>query len=181
VALTLVDVAHRLRELIAALDLRAPHVGDPRVVAVARDAAALPEKALRGLADLADGTRSAALRHETVFPATPGAVAALTIPEFAFAHDELEGRRVPSLERVCGTFADDANRALVWCIRFGALKNWSTRSDVMARVTANPSTLRDACEAAAGFPLNQRWEFDPEGFGSAIEAVAVRRAGEKPH
>jgi len=181
VALTLTDVAQRLRELIAALDRRAPRGEDPREVAVARDAAALRQKAVRGLTDPADRTRSVAPHYGTDFPATPGTVAALTTLEFAFAHDELEGRRAPTLERICGTFADDANRALVWCIRFGALKNWSSRSDAMARVTADPSTLRDACEAAAGFPLNQRWEFDPEGFGSAIEAVAVRRAGGKPH
>ena len=180
-ALTLAGVAGRLRELIEALDRRVPRNGHPDETAVVRDAADLREKAVKGLADMGQTISGARPLNRTAFPATPGAVAVLTIQEFAFAHDELECRRVPSLERVCGMFANDANRALVWCIRFGALKNWSTRSDVIAQVTASPSTLREACEAAAGFPLNQRWEFDPEGFRSAIEAVAVRRAGEKPH
>lgn len=180
-ALSLAGVAERLRELIEALDRRVPRIGHPDETAVVRDAADLREQAVKGLADMVPATSGARPPDRTAFPATPGAVAALTTQEFAFAHDELEGRHVPSLERICGTFAHDANRALVWCIRFGALKNWSTRTDVMARVTADPSTLRDACEAAAGFPLNQRWEFDPDGFGSAIEAVAVRRAGGKPH
>lgn len=180
-ALSLTGVAERLRELIEALDRRVPRIGHPDETAVVRDAADLREKAVRGLADAGRTTARARPPNRTAFPATPGVVAVLTIQEFAFAHDELDGRRVPSLERICRTFADDANRALVWCIRFGALKNWSARTDVMARVTADPSTLRDACEAAADFPLNQRWEFDPADFGSAIEAVAVRRAGGKPH
>jgi hypothetical protein len=111
----------------------------------------------------------------TAFPATPGDVAALTIQEFAFDLDELDGNRAPSIDRVCRTFMDDANRALVWWIRFGALKAWYDRTDVMARPT-HSSTLRDACEAAASFPLNHCWEFDAEDFGSAIETVAVKRA-----
>jgi hypothetical protein len=177
VALTLTGVAHRLREVIAALDRRIPRVGDPREAAGVRDAAALREDAGRGLVDLAGRTRPVApVSKTTAFPATPDAVSALAIQEFAFDLDDLVGQRVPSLERVCGSFADDANRALVWCIRFGALKNWSGRVGVLARLTADPSAFRDAREAAAGCPLNPRWEFDPEDFGSAIEAVAVRRA-----
>ena len=59
--------------------------------------------------------------NHTAIPATPGDVATLTVQEFTLDLDELEGNRVPSMERVCRTFMDDANRALVWWIRFGAL------------------------------------------------------------
>jgi hypothetical protein len=112
--------------------------------------------------------------EHTAFPATPGDVATLTVQEFDL--DELDGDRVPSMERVCRTFMDDANRALVWWIRFEALKNWCARTDGMARSTSDSWIVRDACEAAASFPLNHLWEFDPEDFGFAVEAVAVRRA-----
>jgi len=113
--------------------------------------------------------------NPTAFPVTPGDVAALTVQEFTFDVDELDGNRAPSMERVCRTFMDDANRALVWWIRFGALNAWYARADVMAR-TSGSSTLRDARAAAASFPLNHRWEFDHEDFGCAIEAVTVKRA-----
>jgi hypothetical protein len=111
----------------------------------------------------------------TAFPATPGEVAALTPQEFTFDLDELDGNRVPSMERVCRTFMDDANRALVWWIRFEALKVWCARTDVMARLNAGLVTLRDACDVAASFPLNHHWEFEPDNFRSAIEAVTVAR------
>lgn len=112
----------------------------------------------------------------TVFPATPGDVAILTVREFTFDLDELDGNRVPSIERVCRTFMDDANRAVVWWIRFGAFKNWCARTDVIVGSTSDLSFLRDACEVAAGFPLNHLWEFDPEGFGFAVETASVKRA-----
>ena len=114
--------------------------------------------------------------NHTAFPATPGDVATLTVQEFTFDLDELDGNRVPSMERVCRTFMDDANRAVVWWIRFGALKNWCARTDVIARSTFDSWTSRDACEVAASFPLNHLWEFDSEGFGFAVETWAVRRA-----
>ena len=113
----------------------------------------------------------------TAFPATPRDVVELTVQEFTFDLDELDGDRVPSMERVCRTFMDDANRALVWWIRFAALKNWCSRTDVMARLTADLRTLRNACEVAASFPLNHRWEFDSEPFGSAIDAATESRGG----
>jgi hypothetical protein len=50
--------------------------------------------------------------NATAFPATPGDVAALTVQEFTLELDELDGHRAASLERVCRTFMDDANRAL---------------------------------------------------------------------
>lgn len=111
----------------------------------------------------------------TAFPVTPGDVAALTVQEFTFDLDELDQNQAPSMERVCRTFMNDANRALVWWIRFEALQAWYASSEVMLR-TSDVSTVRDAYEAAASFPLNHRWEFDAEGFGSAIGAVAVKRA-----
>jgi hypothetical protein len=112
----------------------------------------------------------------TAFPATPGDVVALTIQEFTFDLDELDGNRVPSMERVCRTFMDDANRALVWWIRFGALKAWCAGSEAMARLTSGTVTLRDACEVAASFPLSHRWEFETDDFCAAIEAVRRGRA-----
>jgi hypothetical protein len=114
--------------------------------------------------------------NRTDFPATPGDVATLTPQEFTFDLDELDGKRVPSMERVCRTFMDDANRALVWWIRFEALKIWCARTDVMAQLNSGSMTLRDACDVAASFPLNHRWEFEMNDFCSAIEAVTVRRA-----
>jgi hypothetical protein len=41
----------------------------------------------------------------------------------------------------------------------------------MARLTSGSMTLQDACEVAASFPLNHQWEFEPDDFRSAIEAV----------
>jgi hypothetical protein len=116
------------------------------------------------------------MMNYTAFPATPRDVAALTVQEFIFDLDELDGNRVPSMERVCRTFMDDANRALVWWIRFGALRAWCGRTDAMARLNADSMALRDACAIAASFPLNHRWEFEPVDFCSAIEAVTVSRA-----
>lgn len=55
--------------------------------------------------------------NHTAFPATPGDVATLTVQEFTFDLDELDVNQMPSMERVCRTFLD-ANRALVWWIRF---------------------------------------------------------------
>jgi hypothetical protein len=112
----------------------------------------------------------------TAFPATPQDVAALTVREFTFDLDQLDAHRVPSLERVCRIFINDANRALVWWIRFEAFRTWCARTDVMTRATSGASIVRDACEAAASFPLNHLWEFDPMDFARAVEDMAVRRA-----
>ena len=51
----------------------------------------------------------------TVFPALPGDVAVLTAGEFAF---DLEWNNAASLDEVCRRSGNDANRALVWFIRF---------------------------------------------------------------
>jgi len=173
VAVSLTDVARRLRELIVALDRRAPRSEHAGEAAIARDAAALREKAVNRLAEIADKKTPAA---DTAFPSTPGDVAALTVQEFTFDLDQLDGNRVPSLDHVCRTFRDDANRALVWWIRFGALRNWCERTDVTTRSTSDSRIVRDACEVAASFPLNHLWEFDPIDFGRAVDGMAVKRA-----
>jgi hypothetical protein len=111
-----------------------------------------------------------------IFPDTPRHVATLTVEEFTFDLDELDGDRVPSMERVCRTFMDDANRALVWWIRFGAFRSWCAKSDVATQSESDLWILRDACAVAASFPLNHLWEFDPTDFGFAVAALAVRRA-----
>jgi hypothetical protein len=112
----------------------------------------------------------------TSFPATPDDVVTLSIQEFTFNLDDFDGNRAPSMECVCRTFLDDANRALVWWIRFAALKNWCGRTDVSARLSSGAWTVQDACEVAASFPLNHDWEFDPVHFDSAIDAATERRA-----
>ena len=112
----------------------------------------------------------------TAFPVTPGDVAALTPQEYTFDLDELDGNRVPSMERVCRTFMDDANRALIWWIRFVALKAWCARTDVMAQLSNGSVTLRAACDVAASFPLNHHWEFEMDDFCSAIEEATLTRA-----
>jgi len=100
----------------------------------------------------------------TAFPATPDEVAVLTPQEFTFDLDDLDGNLAPSMDRVCRTFIVDANRALVWWIRFGALKAWCARTDVMARLNSGSMTLQDARDVAASFPLNHCWEFEPAPF-----------------
>jgi hypothetical protein len=116
------------------------------------------------------------MMNRTAFPATPDEVAALTPQEFTFDLDDFDGNQAPSMERVCQTFMDDANRALVWWIRFGALKAWCARTDVTARLNSGSMTLQDARDVAASLPLNHCWEFEPAPFYSALEAVTVRRA-----
>ncbi len=55
------DVAGELRELIAALDRRVPHVERAGEASIARDAALLREKAVKRLAELVGQTRSTAV------------------------------------------------------------------------------------------------------------------------
>jgi hypothetical protein len=108
----------------------------------------------------------------TMFPVRPSDVAALTVKEFT---SDLELSHAPSIDAVCRTFAHDANRALVWLIRFRALKAWCARADQTAWLSAGAGTYRDACEAAASFTLNDCWEFDAEDFCCAVEIVISRR------
>jgi hypothetical protein len=60
VAVILSEVARTLRELIAALDARVPRVENAGEAAIARDAAALRDKAVNRLAEIAEQTTSAA-------------------------------------------------------------------------------------------------------------------------
>ena len=53
-AVTTSDLTRELEELIAALDRRVPRVEEVGEAAIARDAAALREKAINRLAELAD-------------------------------------------------------------------------------------------------------------------------------
>jgi hypothetical protein len=122
------------------------------------------------------GDRGAERMNHTAFPATPKDVAALTVQEFTFDLDQLDAHRAPSLARICGLFIDDANRALVWWIRFEAFRNWCAASGIVTRSTSDAWIVRDAREAAASFPLNHLWEFDPMDFARAVEGMAARRA-----
>jgi hypothetical protein len=105
----------------------------------------------------------------TIFPTLPSEVAVLTTAEFAF---DLELHNAPSLEEVCRRFANDANRALVWLIRFRALKTWCARDDIAQWMSA--ARIPHICEVAAGFELNPQWEFDPEAFCLAVDTICNR-------
>jgi hypothetical protein len=105
----------------------------------------------------------------TPFPIGPSDVVALTVPEFAC---ELDVEASVSLDAICRRFHDDANRALVWFIRFRALTAWCERIDVAQWLRAEPSQAHRACQLAASFDLNEAWEFDGERFRLAVESVA---------
>ncbi len=172
------DLARRLGELVAALDRRAPRAGNPGESAIARDAATLRESAVGRLAAIVTPSGPAdagdpaleATTHRTAFPATPADVVALTVKEFTLDLDERNANRAPTLERVCRTFFDDGNRALIWWIRFEALKAWCARAEVKARLNSGSLTLQDAWDQAASFPLNGHWEFELPDFCSAVES-----------
>ena len=107
----------------------------------------------------------------TPFPARPGEVVSLTVQEFTCGIDlNVE----PSIAFVCKRFLHDANRALVWLIRFRALKAWYTRADTNAWPSSAGYCQR-ACEVAASFALNDEWGFDAEDFGSAVQSLSLRR------
>ena len=104
----------------------------------------------------------------TPFPATAREVVALTVAEFTC---ELELNASCSFDRACARFCEDANLAVVWLIRFRALTAWCDRADISAWLQVHPASLRDACEIAASFALNDEWEFDAEPFRSAVQSV----------
>jgi hypothetical protein len=79
-----------------------------------------------------------------------------------------------SIDFACQRFLDDANRALVWVIRFRALSAWRLRRDTAAWLTSSPAHNQHACAVAASFQLNGDWEFDAEAFRSAVESVISR-------
>jgi hypothetical protein len=107
--------------------------------------------------------------RRTPFPASPCDVVALSVPEFTC---ELDLKGSVSLEEVCRRFLDDADRAVVWFIRFHALTAWCERIDVAQWLRSEPLHTRHARELAASFDLNEAWEFDAERFRSAVESVA---------
>src|SRR5690242_17318450 len=107
--------------------------------------------------------------RRTPFPVSPGDVVTLSVPEFTC---ELDLDRSVPLDAVCRQFVEDTNRAVVWVIRFRALKTWCERTDVAQWLHAEPSHAHRACELAASFDLNDAWEFDPDRFRSAVESVA---------
>jgi len=104
----------------------------------------------------------------TPFPARPCDVVPLTVLEFACA---LDLDAATSLDIGCRRFLDDANRALVWFIRFRALLAWCERGDIAVWLTSRASHALHACEVAASFELNDQWQFDAEAFRSAVESI----------
>jgi hypothetical protein len=112
--------------------------------------------------------------YSTLFPTRPIDVVALTVQEFM---SDLDMDHAPSLDVICRRFVADANLALVWWIRFGALKAWCTRADMIDWLrTAEAHTSRDLCEVAASLELNDRWEFDAERFCSAVDVMVSQRS-----
>ena len=109
----------------------------------------------------------------TAFPTKPADVVALTSREFSFDVDRSDA---PTLDVVCALFVDDVNRALVYLIRFRALKEWRARADVTDWLNAGSRTSSDVCEVAARFALNDQWQFDPDGFCTAVDAVVSGRS-----
>jgi len=114
----------------------------------------------------------------TIFPTLPSEVAVLSTGEFVF---DLELNNAPSLEEICKRFGNDANRALVWFIRFRALKTFTARDGIAQWMTA--ARMPHICEVAARFGLNHQWEFDAEAFCLAVDAMCNRarlERGEEP-
>ena len=93
---------------------------------------------------------------------------ALTVLEFTCDLD-LNGSM--TVESACHRFLDDANRALVWLIRFHALAAWSERAEIAPWLQSDASHAEHAGELAASFALNDEWEFDASRFRSAVEAA----------
>ena len=105
----------------------------------------------------------------TPFPTHPGDVAVLTVPEFT---SDLDLNAAVSFDVVCRRFDNDANRALVWFIRFRALTDWRARADIAAWLRVEPRHRQNACRLAASFELNEDWAFDADRFRSALEGEA---------
>jgi hypothetical protein len=104
----------------------------------------------------------------TPFPTSPSDVAVLTVPEFACA---LDLSAPVTIDDICQRFVDDANRALVWLIRFRALTAWCERVDTVPWLRAEPVRAQHACAVAASFTLNEDWEFDADQFRSAVQST----------
>jgi hypothetical protein len=166
----------RLSRLSVDVDLdHVAYPGRQRILAVQRLRrgverlpTALPQEPPVSAGALAMETPQVRMRM-TPFPSRASEVVALTVPEFT---SELDLSAAGSFESVCGRFVEDANRALVWFIRYRALTAWCEQADMAAWLHVHPSYPRHACEVAASFSLNDDWQFDPETFRSAVESVA---------
>ena len=110
----------------------------------------------------------------TPFPARPVDVVPLTAHEFM---PDLTADGTSSLDAVCARFVEDANRALVWMIRYRALTAWVDEARGAASLPVEAPTPRDICEIAAAFGLNDRWQFDTAAFSAAVAARVSRRPG----
>jgi hypothetical protein len=97
---------------------------------------------------------------------------ALSVQEFMFVRDMNDA----SLDVVCRNFVNDSNRAVVWFIRYRAFTSWRARAEMGAWLDNAGRTPNDACEVAASFELNDRWEFDVDGFCSAVDSVVRQRS-----
>jgi len=111
--------------------------------------------------------------NSTPFPTRPIDVVPLTSAEFLF---DLDMSDAPSLDVVRRRFVD-GNRALVWLIRFRALRAWCARADMAQWMSTSSGIPRDVCEVAACFELNDDWEFEVEGFCTAVNGVSRQRCG----
>lgn len=115
------------------------------------------------------GTAACMSMAATPFPARPCDVSALGVLEFTA---NLEPRDAASLDVVCRHFLEDANRAVVWLIRFHALTTWCEHIDVAPWLRSSPARTDRACDLAASFDLNDAWEFDVERFRRAVDSSA---------
>jgi len=95
----------------------------------------------------------------------------LTVPEFTC---QLDSNDMVSIDVVCQRFPEDMNRAVVWFIRFRALTAWCALTETASWLRSQPLRTARACELAASFELNERWEFDADRFRSAVDSVAAR-------
>ena len=170
------DLRRDLEELVAALDRRTPQRDRTDEAGIARDAADLRSTAIDRLRELAHVDAAGARRpvfasrvgKPTPLPNTPSDVVALTAAEFT---RDLDLTATMSFDALCQRFVDDANRAVVWFIRFRALTVWSERPDIVAWLRSQPRHAGRAGEVAASFALNADWEFDADAFRSTIEST----------
>ena len=100
----------------------------------------------------------------TPFPTNPGEVVALTVDEFVA---DLDLSSNLPLTAVCARFGEDLNRAVVWMLRYRALQHFIGYLDA----SRLEQTRKTATELAAGFTLNEDWEFERVTFLAAVEAA----------
>jgi hypothetical protein len=113
----------------------------------------------------------------TPFPHRPADVVALSTQEFSFGLD-MSGD--PSLDVICERFLGDANRALVWMIRFRALRSCWARAEVLESVSHSMSTEDDQYEVAASLDLNDCWEFDARTFCTELRKLVAKKPLVRP-